>query len=98
MRRRGDPHDDPKAGRRTPLAPATRAATLGDAPWPRIRVECRKCGRRGDYSPARLIERHGAGLTLPNLLPILSADCPRRLENLITDQCSIVFSPQCRLG
>lgn len=38
-------------------------------------VACEPCHRTGRYSVARLIERHGAGAGLPDLLAVLSQSC-----------------------
>jgi hypothetical protein len=43
-----------------------------------LRVACSKCDRAGQYSVARLIERHGADAGLPDWKATITADCPRR--------------------
>ena len=56
----------------------TEPRTLAQFPWVRVRVSCTWCPRRrGDYSLARLAERHGAGVSLDDLLRRLTATCPR---------------------
>jgi hypothetical protein len=53
------------------------AWTLGEWPLPLVRVSCAKCGRSGQYHTAKLIERHGADMVMPELRHVL-AQCPRR--------------------
>lgn len=48
---------------------------LSQYPLARLRVECRVCGRRGDYSVARLAARHHAEIDLEELLLRLTASC-----------------------
>ena len=55
-----------------------------------LEVACSKCGRYGRYHLSRLIERHGAAMTLPDLAGKLSADCPES-ENLSYDRCRVYF-------
>lgn len=81
--------------------------TLSDFRAARLRIACHRCHRRGDYSTARLIERHGPDYRLPDLLANLTANCPgrdgysiRRCEatfpELIFDRCGSTTPP--RLG
>jgi hypothetical protein len=44
-----------------------------------VRIECQRCGRAGSYALARLIERFGADIALPDLLVAL-ASCERRAD------------------
>jgi hypothetical protein len=53
----------------------------------RLVVVCGKCDRRGDYAVARMIEEHGAGERLPDLLAYLSRNCPKRGVGAMLDQC-----------
>ena len=54
------------------------AWTLGEHRAPRVVIECRECNRRGDYSTARLLQRYGADIAMPDLRNELAADCPNR--------------------
>jgi hypothetical protein len=56
----------------------------------RLTLACAKCGRRGAYAVARLIERHG-DMTLIRLLEALSADCLRRRAKNYSDWCAGKF-------
>jgi hypothetical protein len=55
---------------------ANGAPTLSDPSGPRLVLACAKCGRRGSYAVAKLIERHG-DMTLVELGEWLTADCPK---------------------
>lgn len=68
---------------------------LARYPHPRIRIECGPCGRRGDYSVARLVARYGPDMRLPDLLAKLSADCPGRRG--VTPRCDAVFARESRV-
>jgi len=52
-----------------------------------LRVECAKCGRFGRYPLHRLIDQHGGNGTVLDWLDKLTADCPRRRDASISDQC-----------
>lgn len=67
---------------------------LGRCPNPRLKIQCEPCGRRGDYSTARLVERFGADMALPDLLTALSAGCPGRKG--LTPRCDAVFCEDSR--
>lgn len=67
--------------------------TLTCAP-DRIRIICPACGRKGDYSRDRAIARYGADLNLPDLLPLVSADCPRRRHTVNGAGCAARFAPE----
>jgi len=43
-----------------------------------LRVECTKCERKGRYSVAKLIEKHGRMGNLMKCREMLNADCPKR--------------------
>jgi hypothetical protein len=58
--------------------PEEGAWLLRDYPGNTVRVDCPKCGRAGSYSLAALIACHGSRAGLPDLLSLLTADCPRR--------------------
>ena len=69
------------------------AVTLGDIVG-RVRmleIACRHCERHGWLSVARLVEEHGADLTLPYLRERLAGDCPRLLSASIYERCGAYF-------
>jgi hypothetical protein len=43
-----------------------------------IRLVYQPCGGRGRYGVAKLIERYGADVRMPDLLAMLSSQCSRR--------------------
>jgi hypothetical protein len=43
-----------------------------------LAVACSRCDRAGKYGLDTLIARHGPGLGIPELLRLLSDDCPKR--------------------
>ncbi len=45
---------------------------------PDLAAACNRCDRAGRYRMSRLIEQHGASCSVPDLLRLLSADCPKR--------------------
>ena len=55
--------------------------TIRDFPSDPIEVECKKCGRKGRYRKATLIEKHGNDIRLPDLLALIAGDCEFRLKN-----------------
>jgi hypothetical protein len=66
------------------------ALTIDEFPGEKIEIVCDACARRGVYGKARLAERYGAGMGLPDLLSKLTQDCrehtrPRHLR------CSAVY-------
>lgn len=62
---------------------------LGEWPLPLVRVMCDKCGRAGQYRTEKLIDQHGADMTMPDLRHVL-AQCTRR--NNHSDPCMVVFA------
>jgi hypothetical protein len=54
-------------------------------------VACRRCDRQGLLRLDRLIAEHGAGMGLPVLAQILSADCAYAASVSIQDRCGIHF-------
>ena len=56
---------------------------------PTLSIVCEPCGRRGTYSVARLMERHGDA-KLTDLLQTL-ANCPKARSASIHDRCKAVF-------
>ena len=51
------------------------------------RLTIARCERHGRYHTARLVERHGASMTMGELLALLSADCPRHGNPSWYDRC-----------
>ena len=45
---------------------------------PTLEVACDLCEHRGRFVMARLLRDHGLALRMPELLALLTADCPRR--------------------
>ena len=73
--------------RREPMV--TRGAwILGEWPLPLVRIKCEKCQRVGQYHTAKLIEKHGADMNMPELRHVL-AQCSRRYT--MNDPCQVVF-------
>jgi hypothetical protein len=66
--------------------PRAGAIILSDLTAKTIGVVCDKCGRRGRYSVARLLNKHG-DIGLPELAAAVSADCPRRGGADFYDRC-----------
>jgi hypothetical protein len=63
-----------------------------------LEIACRRCGRPGRLSMARLIEQYGADIRLPELQHVLASDCPRVVADSISAQRD-VYCPQLdRLG
>jgi hypothetical protein len=65
------------------------AVTLGDlaGKLELLRVECKTCGRAGQYRVLRLIKELGAEFALPEFRARVTADCPRRPSLNGTEQC-----------
>ena len=51
-------------------------------------VTCDKCGRKGRYAVARLIEQRGRDAKVVNLLAEITADCPKKQAGNMSDQCA----------
>jgi hypothetical protein len=66
------------------------ALTIAEFPGLVLEVYCRRCDRRGRYVKARLVERFGLNLSLPDLLRELSPDCPARGRPGI-ESCSAIY-------
>jgi len=64
--------------------------TLADYRAARLQIACDRCNRRGDYSTARLIERHGPDYRLPDLLANLTTSCPGR-GGYSVRRCEAIF-------
>jgi hypothetical protein len=61
------------------------AFTLSDVREPTLTIVCQPCGRRGRYSVARLIAKHGD----PKILYLLAelTNCPKTESANIYDRC-----------
>jgi hypothetical protein len=56
-----------------------------------LAVACTRCYRAGRYHLAKLIDRHGSAFPVPELLRLLSADCPKRASVSAYDVCGAHF-------
>ena len=54
-----------------------------------LAVACSRCDRAGRYSLDTLIARHGPGFGIPELLRLLSDDCPKRHSLSAYDLCGV---------
>jgi hypothetical protein len=72
--------------------PRQGAVTLSDLIVPTLTLVCTACYRRGVYSVARLIAKHGDA-RLTDLRTFLTANCPKRATFMPTDQCRAIFDP-----
>jgi hypothetical protein len=85
-------------------SPAIRAAALGDEATLMsgsitlgeaaehtavLTVACSRCERAGRYNLDTLIARYGADFGIPDLLGVLSADCPKRKSITAYDRCGV---------
>jgi hypothetical protein len=71
--------------------PRSGAKTLADVAAPTLTLVCAPCKRRGVYSVARLIAKHGDA-KIPDLCAFLSADCPKRATAAaFHDRCRAQF-------
>jgi hypothetical protein len=66
------------------------AITLSDVLAPSLTIVCEPYSRRGACSVRQLMNKHGDA-RLPNFLSLLSANCPKRTANKITDICNAKF-------
>ena len=73
--------------------PRDGAITFGDlvGKLDALQVACDKCGRRGRYGVARLIEQHGRDGNMVDLLAELKADCPKQEAGNMSD----LFAARC---
>lgn len=70
------------------------AYTLAHVRANRVIVECETCDRRGEYSTARLIETHGADITLPDLRDKL-VTCPHANSHMLMG-CKATYAQETR--
>ena len=52
-------------------------------------VECMKCPRKGRYSVAKLIARHGRDGNMSKWSSDLKGDCPRQNAHQLHDRCDV---------
>jgi hypothetical protein len=81
---RGNHHGDRSKERSTSVS-----YILSDVLQPTLTVICESCGRRGRYSVARLIEKHGDA-KLTTLLDTLTG-CPKPRKGDFRDLCKAVY-------
>ena len=67
--------------------------TLASYPYPIVRIACRYCPRQGRYRLETLIERHGAAMTLEDLLRQLAGDCGAALDRTGRLGCKGAYLP-----
>jgi hypothetical protein len=56
---------------------------------PTLAVACNRCERAEGYRLTALIARYGKSFSIPELLSLLSADCPKRGSVTAYDVCGI---------
>jgi hypothetical protein len=61
--------------------------SLRDISEPTIAIDCRKCGRHGEYNVEKLCQRYSPDLLLTVLVDIASRDCDLRTKPGQTDRC-----------
>jgi hypothetical protein len=54
-----------------------------------LAVACSRCERAGQYRLETLIARHGEDFGIPELLRLLSDDCPKRKSITVYDLCGV---------
>ena len=62
--------------------------TLSEHPGDVVRLRCEKCGRAGQYQRAKLIERYGPDIRLPDLREEI-AQCERARQ--MHDACGVHY-------
>ena len=55
-----------------------------------LRVECTRCDRKGRYSVAKLIEKHGRRGNLTRWVSDLKGDCPKRDVHALHERCDLI--------
>lgn len=69
--------------------------TLRTHPSVWVKLTCPKCGRRGQYRLATLVERLGADCRMIKVLETLSHDCPYRFHHpvpMLPAGCQATFA------
>jgi hypothetical protein len=70
--------------------PRSGALTLSDVRTPYVVVACAPCGRRGRFAVARLLEKYGDDIPMPDLLRELTG-CPKWKSFSIYDRCKAAY-------
>jgi hypothetical protein len=70
--------------------PRDGARSLSDVREPTLTIACKRCGRYGRYSVARLMAAHAADAKLTNLLVTL-ANCEKARSFSTYDRCKARF-------
>ena len=72
------------------------AVTLKDLVEPdgpvHLTIVCAPCAREGRYLVSRMIAQHG-DMGLPDVLALMTQDCPKHQTVAIHDRCNAVFKP-----
>ena len=55
-----------------------------------LRIECTRCERKGRYSVAKLIEKHGRRGHLTRWVSDLKGDCPKREVHALHERCDVI--------
>jgi hypothetical protein len=53
-----------------------------------LEIACDKCGRKGRYAVARLVEQRGSDAKVVDFLAEITADCPKKQARNTSDQCA----------
>ena len=67
--------------------------TLGEYPFPVVRIACRFCPRRGRYRLETLMRAYGAAYQLTDLLAHLASDCRAAVERTGRLGCTGPYLP-----
>jgi hypothetical protein len=68
--------------------------TLADYPHEMVEIECPKCGRHGRLRTAKVLEKHGPDIKLPDLLREI-ARCEKWGD--MSDGCGAHYSASSRI-
>ena len=55
-----------------------------------LRVECRKCRRKGRYQVRKLIAKYGRRGNMMKWREQLNGDCPRRDAHSLQERCDLI--------
>jgi hypothetical protein len=55
-----------------------------------LRIECTRCPRKGRYSVAKLIAKHGRRGNMTKWASDLKGDCPRREAAQLHERCDLI--------
>ncbi|MGL4197806.1 MAG: hypothetical protein ACRCSX_08605 [Allorhizobium sp.] len=82
--------------RQIPL-PDHKPSRLGDYPYERVEVVCRKCERAGRYSIKGLIEKHGPDMTFLELRKVFESTCSKTGDvTRLNEVCGVGFPDMVR--